>query len=185
MSTKNTTNEAARALSALGASKGGKARAMSLSPEQRSEIARAAVQARWEKAGKTPLPRATHKGNFEEDFGFDVDCYVLNDDAKTAVISQRGMGAALGLGQSGSRLPRFVGGKAISSFVGPELREKLEKPVIFQAQVGGPETLTQVHGYDVTILIDLCKGNYIHNYPAALKFNPNALFIKPIPNSAE
>jgi len=158
MSTKNTTNEAARALSALGASKGGKARAMSLSPEQRSEIARAAVQARWEKAGKTPLPRATHKGNFEEDFGFDVDCYVLNDDAKTAVISQRGMGAALGLGQSGSRLPRFVGGKAISSFVGPELREKLEKPVIFQAQVGGPETLTQVHGYDVTILIDLCKA---------------------------
>lgn len=157
MDERDTSNESARLLGALGASKGGKARAEALSPERRSEIARAAVEARWQKAGKVALPRATHKGNFLEDFGFDVDCYVLNDEARTAVISQRGMGAALGLGEGGSRLPRFVEGKAISSFVGPELREKLQKPVIFQAQVGGPETLTQVHGYDVTILIDICK----------------------------
>jgi hypothetical protein len=81
------------------------------------------------------------------------------------------MGAALGLGQSGSRLPRFIEGKAISNFVGPELREKLEKPVIFQAQVGGPETLTQVHGYDVTILIDLCKA--ITNAEAERRLLPN------------
>ncbi len=152
------TSDAAKELSRLGASKGGTARASKLSPERRSEIARTAIQARWEKAGKTPLPRATHKGSFKEDFGIDVDCYVLNDEARTAVISQRGMGAALGLGQSGSRLPRLPGGKAISDFVGPDLRGKLENPVIFQAQVGGPETLTQVHGYDVTILIDLCKA---------------------------
>jgi hypothetical protein len=152
------TSEAAKKLSRLGAAKGGDARASKLSAERRSEIARTAIQARWEKAGKIPLPRATHKGNFKEDFGIDVDCYVLNDEAKTAVISQRGMGQALGLGNSGSRLPRFVEGKAISNFVGPELRGKLAQPVIFQAQVGGPETLTQVHGYDVTILIDLCKA---------------------------
>lgn len=74
------------------------------------------------------------------------------------MISQRGMGEALGLGKSGSRLPRFVEGKAISNYVGPELREKLQQPLIFQAKVGGPETLTQVHGYDVTILIDICKA---------------------------
>jgi hypothetical protein len=67
------------------------------------------------------------------------------------------MGQAIGLGECGSRLPRFIEGKAISSFVGPELREKLAQPLIFQVRVGGPETLTQVHGYDVTILIDLCK----------------------------
>jgi hypothetical protein len=151
-------SEAAKQLSLLGAAKGGEARALKLSAERRSEIARTAVQARWERLGKAPMPRATHKGNFQADFGIDVDCYVLNDETKTAVISQRGMGQALGLGQSGSRLPRFVGGKAISRFVGPELREKLQQPVIFQAQVGGPETLTQVHGYDVTILIDLCKA---------------------------
>jgi len=43
--------------------------------------------------------RATHKGNFKEDFGIDVDCYVLDDEQKTAVISQRGMGATLGFSE--------------------------------------------------------------------------------------
>src|SRR6266576_1592852 len=89
--------EGAKALSALGASKGGLARAEKLTPEQRSEIARGAVQARWARAGKEPLPKATHKGSFKEEFGTDVDCYVLNDEQKTAVISQTGMGQALGL----------------------------------------------------------------------------------------
>jgi hypothetical protein len=152
------TSEAAKELSRLGAAKGGLARASKLSAEERSASARKAVQARWEKAGKPPLPKATHKGSFKEEFGIDVDCYVLNDETRTAVISQRGMGEALSLGRIGSRLPRFVAGKAISKYVGPELREKLEQPLIFQAQVGGPEALTQVHGYDVTILIDLCKA---------------------------
>jgi squalene-hopene/tetraprenyl-beta-curcumene cyclase len=43
-------SDAARELSKLGAAKGGKARANSLTPEQRSEIARRAVAARWAKA---------------------------------------------------------------------------------------------------------------------------------------
>jgi hypothetical protein len=42
-------NPAAVALSALGASKGGKARAASLTPKQRSKIARKAAKARWGK----------------------------------------------------------------------------------------------------------------------------------------
>ena len=33
---------------------------------------------------------ATHKGNFQEHLGVDVECYVLNDPSKTAVISQSG-----------------------------------------------------------------------------------------------
>ena len=47
--TKSKKNPAAVALSKLGASKGGVARAKKLSPEMRSEIARKAVLARWEK----------------------------------------------------------------------------------------------------------------------------------------
>ena len=39
----------AQALSALGASKGGKARAESLTPKQRSKIAKKAAKARWKK----------------------------------------------------------------------------------------------------------------------------------------
>lgn len=42
-------NPAAVALSKLGASKGGIARAKKLSPERRKEIGRAAVLARWSK----------------------------------------------------------------------------------------------------------------------------------------
>jgi hypothetical protein len=42
-------NPAAVALGKLGASKGGKARAEKLTPEQRKEIARKAAEARWAK----------------------------------------------------------------------------------------------------------------------------------------
>ena len=42
-------NPAAVALGKLGGAKGGAARAKSLSPEQRADIARVAAQARWKK----------------------------------------------------------------------------------------------------------------------------------------
>lgn len=45
-------NQAAVALSKLGAKKGGHARAAKLTPKERSESARKAVLARWEKAKK-------------------------------------------------------------------------------------------------------------------------------------
>jgi hypothetical protein len=154
------TSEAAKKLSLLGASKGGDARALALPADRRREIARAAIQARWEKAGKVPLPRATHKGNFKAEFGLDVDCYVLNDEAKTAVISQRGMGQALGFSpQGGGRFPRFIAGKAITPYLGLELKEKLANPLIFRgppAVSGLP--LDKVYGFDVTLLIDVCKA---------------------------
>ncbi len=44
------TNPHAVALGRLGGKKGGKARAMKLTPEQRSEIARVAAAARWKKS---------------------------------------------------------------------------------------------------------------------------------------
>jgi len=44
-------NPAAVALGRLGGLKGGKARNEKLSPEQRSEIARVAANARWKKSG--------------------------------------------------------------------------------------------------------------------------------------
>ncbi len=135
-----------------GRAKGGLARAESLSSDERRQIAKKAAIARWG-------IQATHKGNFKNDFGFDVECFVLDDEKKTAVISQRGMGEALGLGRGGSRLPRFVNGKIFSKYVGPELRAKLEKPIVFQGpSVGQNSPPGQVNGYDVTILIDLCKA---------------------------
>jgi hypothetical protein len=138
----------------VGRAKGGFARAEKLSPERRSEIARKAAEVRY--GGS--LLKATHKGNFKDDFGFDIECYVLADEAKTAVISQRGMGVALGLGEGGSRLPSFVSGKTLSRYLSHELKEKLNSPLIFQSSNSRKDSSAILHGYDVTILIDLCKA---------------------------
>ena len=136
-----------------GKAKGGLARAKSLSGEQRSSIAKNAAIARWGLA-------ATHKGNFKDEFGIDVECYVLNDDAKTAVISQRGMGVALGYTEGGSRFSNFAKGKIISEYLGRELIEKIENPLIFQGTKAGAQSPPQAktYGYDVTILIDVCHA---------------------------
>ena len=128
-------------------------RAANLTPERKKEIAKRGALARWG-------AQATHKGNFEKEFGIDVECYVLNDPGKTAVISQRGMGVALGLGVSGSRLPEFVNSKRMAPYVGRDLREKVENPLIFQSHSAGGNSPppTKVNGYDVSILIDLCRA---------------------------
>jgi hypothetical protein len=136
-------------------SMGGKARDLALSDEQKKEIARKAAAARW--ADKPS--RATHKGNFIAEFGIDVECYVLDDAKKTGVISQRGMGRAIGLSAGGSRLPNFLATKAISSIVGAELAEKLSNPLKFQWETPGHEQPPGIiHGFDVTLLIDLCRA---------------------------
>lgn len=154
------TSEAAKKLSRLGAAKGGEARAQKLPAERRREIARAAIQARWEKAGKAPLLQATHKGNFKEEFGIDVECYVLNDENKTAVISQIGMGMALGLSPRGNAFPRFLSSKGIAATIGAQLSEKLAQPIKFQWFGTGAQGIANVtiHGFDVTLLIDVCKA---------------------------
>jgi hypothetical protein len=137
-----------------GRARGGIARAEKLSPERRSEIARTAARARH-----GTVLKATHRGNFKDEFGIDVDCFVLDDTQKSGVISQRGMGAALGLGKIGSRLPSFIKGQKISPYVGRELAEKLSNPLIFQwSPPDGSTPTVTVNGYDVTMLIDICKA---------------------------
>jgi hypothetical protein len=134
--------------------KGGIARAQALEPDRRREIAKKAAAARW---GDKPA-RATHKGNFAEEFGFDVECYVLDDLNKTAVISQTGMAQALGLSPRGSTLPRLLASRSMANAVDAELRKKFENPLKFHWGTGGAEQPPAViHGFDVTLLIDLCK----------------------------
>jgi hypothetical protein len=140
-----------------GKAKGGKVLAEMMSPEERKERAKKAAIARW---GIKP-PKATHKGNFEKEFGFDVECYVLDDEQKTAVIHQRGMGTAMGFSaQGGGRLHRFISGKNIAPYIGLNLREKLENPIVFQGldTVSGDPSSKKLHGFDVTLLIDICKA---------------------------
>jgi hypothetical protein len=152
-------------------SKGGKARDKALTDEQKTEIARKGAAARW---ADRPI-QVSHKGSFKDEFGIDVDCYVLNDATKTAVISQRGMGEAIGLSAGGSKLHRFLASKSIAQFVGPELAQKVSNPLIFQRGSGGPEQPPSiVHGYDVTILIEIC-GVIIEAEAAGKLNNANVL----------
>lgn len=139
-----------------GRARGGKARAAALSPDERQLIAKKAAAARW---AKKPL-KASHKGSFQKELGLDVECFVLNDESNTAVITQLGMGQVLGLGSGGSRLPRFVFNKTMSKYIWPELEEKLKNPIVFHTLVAGQSVGSgpKANGYDATILIDVCKA---------------------------
>jgi len=134
---------------------GGKARAATLPPNRLHEIAKNAAIARW---GTRP-ERAIHKGSFQETFGVDVDCYVLANPDRTPVISQSGMGRALGLSARGNAFPRFLATRAMAEVAGAELREKLENPIKFQWGTGGAEQPpATIHGFDAALLIDLCQA---------------------------
>lgn len=134
---------------------GGLARAKKLPPEKRSEIGMKGAAARW---GDKP-PGVSHVGNFKAEFGVDVECFVLNNPQKTAVISQTGMARVFGMSPSGSTIPRFITTKGMVSHVGVELREKLENPLRFQwgfDRVGVPPS--SINGFEAELLIDLCQA---------------------------
>jgi len=132
--------------------KGGIARKNALSEKDRKAIAKKAAIARWG-------AKATHKGNFIDELGIDVECYVLDDDEKTAVVSQTGMARALGLSARGNALPRFLKGKTMSDVVGAELLQKIENPLKFQYGSGGAGAPpTTLHGFNSDLLIDICNA---------------------------
>lgn len=138
-----------------GKSIGGNARAASLSPEQRTEIARKAANAKKEIA---LLPKATH-GSPDHPLKIgeiEITCYVLNDG--TRVLSQRGMIAGLGMKRGsnpisgGDRLGILLAAKTIAPFVSAELQAAIENPIRFTHPGGGGAAF----GYPATILADIC-----------------------------
>jgi hypothetical protein len=148
-----------------GRAKGGIARAAKLSAVVKSEIGKAGAAARWGK-----LPKATHIGSFREEFGIDVECYVLGDIEKTAVISQTGMARVLGLSPRGNSFPSFINSRAMEPFVGGELREKVENPLKFQwSAAGGGVPANTLNGFDTGLLIDVCNAIIAAESRGALK----------------
>lgn len=148
---------AAKTLSELGAAKGGEARAKKLSPEKRREIARAAVQARWAKAGKQPPPRADYIG--ELIIGDAVlPCAVLADG--TRVLNQAGFLRAIGRARSPKagtgvlstvdELPFFLQAEILKSFISDDLREST-KPIFYETRTGNAV------GYNAELLPRVCN----------------------------
>ncbi|MGA2034458.1 MAG: P63C domain-containing protein [Thermoguttaceae bacterium] len=155
MSKEPDASEAARVLSNLGASKGGKARAAKLTAEQLSESGRKAALARW--AGDILI--ATH-GSSDHPLKIgeiEIPCYVLADGRR--VLAQNGMIASLdmkygtGSGGGADRLVGFIGGAKLSPFIPNDLRDRIEKPLRFKTTSG-----SVANGYEATILADLCDA---------------------------
>lgn len=143
------------------ASKGGKARAAALTPEERSESARRAVEKRWEKEGKGKVPVATH-GSPDHPLrigGIEIPCYVLEGNQR--VIVQRGLIHALDMspgtadaGGEGDRLARFAATKSLNPFISSELSMLIKNPIKFRAPSAGVVS----YGYPATVLADICEA---------------------------
>jgi P63C domain len=150
---KEEASEHAKALSSLGASKGGRARAENLTAEERREIASRAAKARWGEQ----MPRATH-GDPEHPLtigDIQIPCYVLDDGRR--VLVQAGMFTGLDMKQGtagrgpGDRLAKFISTNALNPYVPKRLRDMIISPVNFKTPSG-----SVAYGYEATVLADLC-----------------------------
>lgn len=142
-------------------SKGGRARAQSLSDEERREIARAGARARWEKErAEGPIPRATHKGVLHIGEAT-IPCAVLDDERR--VLSETGVTLALGsrsgaskrikkeLAQAGAPIPVFLAPNNIKAFISSDLMSGPLRPIVFK------DGRRHVVGYEATILPKVCR----------------------------
>ncbi len=163
-------NEAARELSRLGASKGGVARASVLTPEERRDIAREAVKARWLKAGKlkaieagTDKPIDVEAPAIEERplkatmpysmlpgkltiGNVDMECHVLNDGRR--VLTQREVVRVLSGGRESGNLTRYFDRN-------PLISADFESGPIIRFRV--PASKMIANGYEATLLIEICE----------------------------
>ena len=140
-------------------SKGGKARAKSMTKEQLSESAKKAANARWEKSETAvKLPQATFGspdrplriGNLE------IPCYVLDNGKR--VITQAGVLTAFSMSQGtatkggGDRIANFVNTKSINPHASSILRDMIMNPINFRAAG------SLAYGYEATILPEICDA---------------------------
>ncbi|HET7102490.1 MAG TPA: P63C domain-containing protein [Terracidiphilus sp.] len=161
-------SSAAKELSALGAAKGGNARANVLTPERRREIAQKAIAARWAKAGKstnseqvssagkqldnerltTADPIALFPGKLTiGDVDFNV--YVL--DNRKRVMVQREVVRVL-TGKSSGAIASLVKGQAVADYI--DIEGLLNQTIMFSI----PGTQFKGIGYEATLLLDICDA---------------------------
>ncbi len=137
--------------------KGGFARARLLSKEEKSSIASAAAKARWAakraevSAANDGMPEALRTGYLEIG-DVKIECYVLKNG--TRLIHKRGMAKAIGLqSEGGNAFLKTVNRKRLGSALPEKLREKINNPIVFKPLSGDP-----AHGYEATVLVELCDA---------------------------
>lgn len=156
------TSEAARKLSELGATKGGMARANVLTPEQRREIARKAIKARWAKVGKTitwdeetgdakitstqDMPFSMFRGKLTIG-NVEMECHVLNDFRR--VFTQREMVRVLSSsGRESGNLEGYFQSKAFAD-------NPLDLGAVIPFKIQGTQYIAS--GYEATTLLEICE----------------------------
>jgi hypothetical protein len=122
-----------------GKSKGGRARAAAMTPEERREVARRAAEARWTKH----LPQAAYEGSFDL-AGLELACAVLEDE--TRIITQAAFLRSLGRARSPKAgtgvlstkedVPFFLQAEILQPFVDEELLE-VTRAVEYRTRAGG------------------------------------------------
>lgn len=133
--------------------KGGNARAASLTPEERTEIAKKGANSKWDKSLPTVLLGAKLTLG-----GVEVDCYVTEDGER--LIAGRGMQDILKVvdeetpkdQKPGSRLTRLLNNKAIKPLI---YRDKSSdhfspKKRRYQSRL--------ISGFNAEMLVDICEG---------------------------
>lgn len=166
----DTASDAARELGKLGAQKGAKARNLALSPEQRSDIARGAAEARWGVGkhqgmapieGDTAVPKAEWPGEITLG-ALTLPCAVLADG--TRVLSERGVTKAFGAKRAGSHwlrkrtapigesLPVFASAGNLEPFISASLKRALTTPIRYRGTQGAV-----AFGYQPELLAEICE----------------------------
>ncbi len=158
-------------------SRGGKARAQRLSPDERSEIALQAANVRWGKARKiapsadgdletdhdaiddtsepisgVPMPEAKYKGVLRV-LNIEIPCYVLSDGRR--VIGRTSITEMLTGIKGGGSLEKYIGVAALRPYI--NLEKVVARMVAFRLpEVEGLER--NVRGLSADELIEICQG---------------------------
>ena len=161
-------SKAGKALSRLGAAKGGDARAAKLTQERRVEIARNAIQTRWAKAkgyetivlvpeetklaAVGELPIAKYKG-FLNLMDLEIPCYVLDNEQR--VIGRTATTEMLSGFKGQGDLEGYLRSQNLKPFI--DIDMVVAKMVSFRLpeveQLG-----REVKGLPADLVIDICKG---------------------------
>jgi hypothetical protein len=170
--TSKSVSQHASELAKLGAAKGGKARSSTMTPEERSEISRNAVLARWKKEkgpnyqppqpepepdtsenteskalvpSKQALPHSMFQGTLRLG-DVDLECHVLNDGRR--VFTQREMVRVLTGGTKTGDLKRYL------SRLSNKIADSAAAPIVFKI----PGNPNNAFGSEATLLIEICDS---------------------------
>lgn len=136
----------------IGRAKGGQARAKSLNPVQRAEIAKKAAQARWDEQVSI-----AHNGGYLTLGGVRVDCYVTENEDR--VISGRGFQDVLRLVDASDDSSRKSGSRIVRLFNNKELKPLFQsnENLVGFSPIKCKYLGKTIHGYKAETLVDICE----------------------------